>query len=116
MKRIKIIIATTIFLFAFFVISGCSEKIVDPAVESLAICLSDSGAEFYGAYWCGHCEEQKEMFGSAWESLPYVECTKQQLRCEQAELTGYPTWKFADGRIETGKLSFAQLREYSGCE
>ena len=29
----------------------------------------------YGAFWCSHCHEQKEAFGSqAMKDFPYVEC------------------------------------------
>eukprot|EP00958_Prasinococcus_capsulatus_P014322 scaffold1504_cov417-Prasinococcus_capsulatus_cf.AAC.62 len=27
--------------------------------------LTDAGARFYGAFWCSHCNEQKETFGTA---------------------------------------------------
>jgi thiol-disulfide isomerase/thioredoxin len=39
-----------------------------------AQCLTDSGAKFYGAFWCPHCQAQKSMFGGAKTLLPYVEC------------------------------------------
>ena len=42
---------------------------------ALAQCITDSGAQFYGADWCPHCQEQKLLFGNAVKKLPYVECT-----------------------------------------
>lgn len=97
-------------------LAGCSTQEIDPRVEALASCLKDSGALFYGAYWCGHCENQKEMFGASVKSLPYVECTQEQQRCAQANIEGYPTWVFADGTRQTGVQSFEALAEISGCE
>ncbi len=43
--------------------------------EQLAKRLNDAGAKMYGAFWCSHCHEQKEAFGSqAMKDFPYVEC------------------------------------------
>ena len=46
-----------------------------PAAIELAMRLRDGGAKMYGAFWCSHCFEQKEIFGKeAMSALPYVEC------------------------------------------
>lgn len=43
--------------------------------QQLAKRLKDAGARMYGAFWCSHCHEQKEAFGSqAMQDFPYVEC------------------------------------------
>lgn len=43
--------------------------------QQLAKRLKDAGAKMYGAFWCSHCHEQKEAFGSqAMRDFPYVEC------------------------------------------
>ena len=43
--------------------------------QQLAKRLKDAGAKMYGAFWCSHCHEQKEYFGSqAMRDFPYVEC------------------------------------------
>ena len=37
--------------------------------------LKDAGAKMYGAFWCSHCNAQKEYFGQeAMADFPYVEC------------------------------------------
>jgi thiol-disulfide isomerase/thioredoxin len=88
----------------------------DPAeYQALASCLADSGAKFYGAYWCPHCKNQKAMFGDAAESLPYVECTEEEEVCMQQKIEVYPTWIFADGTRATGEQSLAKLAEKTGC-
>ena len=33
--------------------------------------LKESGAKMYGAFWCSHCEDQKETFGAG-ADIPYV--------------------------------------------
>lgn len=86
-----------------------------------AQCVKDSGAKFYGAFWCGHCKNQKEEFGKAAEELPYIECSTpdgkgQTQVCEEAGITGYPTWEFADGSRQSGELSFTVLENSTGCK
>lgn len=44
------------------------------AVE-LARRLSASGVKMFGAFWCTHCYDQKQLFGKeAMKYFPYVEC------------------------------------------
>lgn len=87
---------------------------------ALAQCIKDSGATFYGAFWCPHCNNQKKMFGDASDLLPYVECStpdqKSQLPvCKEAGVTGYPTWEFPDKTRQTGEVPLAVLAEKTGC-
>ena len=88
--------------------------------DSFAKCISDSGAKFYGAFWCSHCNNQKKMFGSSKEYLPYVECSEKdgasQLQvCKDAGIVGYPTWIFADGSKIEGEVPFETLSEKTQC-
>lgn len=89
---------------------------VDAEVLALAQCLTDSGAKFYGAYWCPHCNDQKDMFGNAVSEIPYVECEDNAAECQAAGITGYPTWIFADGTVTQGAQSLGVLAQLSGCE
>lgn len=97
------------------------ESSVEPSsLSDFAQCLTDSGAKFYGAFWCGHCQNQKEMFGQAQDLLPYVECSTESGQgqldiCNDEGVTGYPTWIFADGTRESGELSFQKLSDKTGC-
>lgn len=89
-------------------------------LDSFATCLKDSGALFYGAYWCPHCQNQKAMFGSSAKLLPYIECStadgnSQLPICNEAGVTSYPTWKFPNGTIETGEVSLKRLSELTNC-
>ncbi len=55
---------------------GISKIPVKPGISTdFATCIKDSGAKFYGAFWCSHCQEQKAMFGKSSKLLPYVECS-----------------------------------------
>lgn len=88
--------------------------------DDFAICLKDKGAVFYGAFWCGHCNNTKEMFGSSVKFLPYVECStdngKGQVQiCTDKKIEGYPTWEFSDNSRELGEVSLEKLSEKTGC-
>jgi hypothetical protein len=89
--------------------------------DEFASCLKDKGATFYGAWWCPHCNEQKKLFGSSKTLLPYVECyvypdTNHPLPvCTEKNITGYPTWTFADGSTLNGEIPLTQLADKTSC-
>lgn len=106
--------------------AGNAAGVVGVAVETagkydaFAKCLTDKGIKLYGAYWCGHCKNQKEMFGESLKYVNYIECAKeggqgQAEVCEQEGISGYPTWQFANGRKEGGEKTLDKLSEISGC-
>jgi thiol-disulfide isomerase/thioredoxin len=89
-------------------------------LDEFAQCLGEKGANFYGAFWCPACREQKAAFGKSARHLPYVECStpdgKNQLAsCKEKNITGYPTWEFADGERVTKVLSLEELSEKTDC-
>jgi len=98
---------------------GRPEGPEDPGVRALAEHLARSGAKFYGAYWCSHCQEQKEMFGESAHRLPYIECSPQgragprAFECQVEDIRSYPTWIIHNRRYE-GVLSLKQLADVSG--
>lgn len=110
-----------LILIAIGLFFWLSPKNTEPsALDEFAQCLKDKGVIFYGAFWCPHCQEQKEMFGSSVKFLPYVECSTpdgqgQTPICTQKNITGYPTWVFPDGTQESGALSLQELSQKSGC-
>jgi len=82
--------------------------------DTLAQCIADSGATFYGAFWCPHCAEQKKEFGKSESLLPYVECSTpdkkgQTKECIDANITGYPTWELQDGTRLSGTQTLKHL-------
>ena len=74
----------------------------------------------YGTFWCPHCRRQKEIFGKeAWAKIPYVECASNgykanQKLCTANDITGFPTWKFKNGKEASGEMSLQQLAEIAG--
>lgn len=84
--------------------------------ETLAKCLTAKGVKMYGAYWCGHCKNQKDMFGEAFQYIDYVECTQDQAACDAAGISGYPTWVGPDGTKYPGEKTLESLAQTFGCD
>ena len=89
-------------------------------LDDFAKCLKKSEAIFYGAFWCPHCQDQKEAFGSSKKYLPYVECSTpdsngQLPACKDAKINAYPTWEFKDGTKVEGEVTLQKLAEKTGC-
>ena len=97
------------------------QKSAPGELDGFAQCLSEKQVTFFGAFWCPHCRDQKELFGNSARLLPYVECSTPDgnamtIECQKEDIKSYPTWEFADGSRETGELSLQFLAEKSGCE
>ena len=89
-------------------------------MDAFARCLGEKGAKMYGAYWCPHCADQKELFGPSFKYAPYIECGIQGSRstaqvCTDAGVKRYPTWTFADGARVEGEHPLDFLGQETGC-
>ena len=90
----------------------------DPHLRALATHLHDSGARFYGAYWCPACQEQKKLFTASVDRLPYIECTPEgrggarAVDCLTQNIEQYPTW-IIDGQRHTGVVGVERLGRLS---
>ena len=89
--------------------------------DSFAKCVAARQAKMYGAYWCPHCAEQKEMFESSFQYVPYVECGVPGSRdeapvCKDAGIKHFPTWQFADGERREGTQPLQALGTKTGCD
>ena len=90
--------------------------------DGFARCLSDRNVKMYGAWWCPHCQEQKELFKAAFEYAPYIECgVKGDARaetqvCKDADIKHFPTWQFppTGERVER-VFSLEELSDRTGC-
>jgi uncharacterized membrane protein len=93
---------------------GPTQATEDPLARALAEHLTNMNVKFYGAGWCHHCQQQKELFGVAAKRLPYIECspggqgTPQAPICIDANIQSYPTWIIDDKRYED-VLTMTQL-------
>jgi len=99
-----------------------------PAEIELAKHLKQVEAKMYGAYWCPHCLDQKQLFGrEAAQIFPYIECAPdgknpQTSLCEQVaakasqqtgQAFGFPTWEI-NGKFYPGTQSLTELARISG--
>jgi hypothetical protein len=93
--------------------------------EAVAKCLKAKGVTMYGHYLCPHCAKQKQMFGTAFSQVPYVECgiigkpmTVQYLSeaCREMQITKFPTWVFPDGDRLMSEQPLDKLAEKAGCK
>lgn len=122
------ILIATLFVASIVSSAGCGKEEGNSAdhskeegkYEVFAECLTEQGVKMYGAYWCSHCNNQKELFGESWHHVTYVECSLpnkagQTKVCQEAGIKAYPTWEFGDGTRSEGELSLRQLSQRSGC-
>lgn len=119
--RIRYIIAIVILVGVMvgggmIVGDGGSRKL-----DGFAKCLRDKKTLFYGAFWCSHCQNQKKLFGSSEQYIPYIECStadgRQQVDvCKKKNITGYPTWEFNDGSRVSGEMTLEKLAEKTNCQ
>ena len=86
---------------------------------ALAKHLKQVEAKMYGAFWCPHCHEQKQLFGQeASQSINYIECDPKGKKpqpelCEAAKIESFPTWKIK-GKSVSGTQSLEELATMSG--
>ncbi|HEY9669366.1 MAG TPA: vitamin K epoxide reductase family protein [Coleofasciculaceae cyanobacterium] len=86
---------------------------------ALARHLTKAGVKEYGAYWCPHCYEQKQLFGKqAAKELNYIECApdgkdgKPQL-CKDAGVKAFPSWEI-NGKLTSGVKTLEELANLTG--
>lgn len=111
-----------IILIAFLLLLGyAAARFISPVSaeeKAFAQCIADSGAQFYGAFWCPHCQDQKKIFGKAARYLPYIECSNsdrsQKQICVDAGINAYPTWVFTDG-TQGNVMTKLELSRRTGC-
>jgi protein-disulfide isomerase len=116
-KKILLVIVIAVIVYAIWQYSKVEATTGNKTEnDDLASCLKRKGVKFYGAYYCGYCEKQKEMFGDSKKNLPYIECENpKNPQCANANVKVYPTWIFPNGKKLTGAVNMEQLKEYSEC-
>ncbi|MEK7153973.1 MAG: hypothetical protein AAB792_00240 [Patescibacteria group bacterium] len=108
-----VILAVVAVLAFWFIVRkpGASAE----ALDEFAQCLAQKGATMYGAYWCPHCQNEKQAFGDSFRLVPYIECSTESKKCLDAGIKRYPTWTFADGRKFEGEQGIEKLSQESEC-
>jgi len=88
--------------------------------DGFAKCLGSHQVKMYGLYWCPHCAEQKEMFGKAFQYVPYVECAIKGAsgitpECKAAGVKLFPSWQFGTNPPKEGVFPLQELSDKTGC-
>ncbi|HEY9827966.1 MAG TPA: vitamin K epoxide reductase family protein, partial [Stenomitos sp.] len=97
-----------------FVITSTS----GPAELALADHLKSINAQMFGAFWCPHCHDQKQLFGKeAFSKIDYVECDPKGANarpdlCKAAKIEGFPTWHIKD-KVLSGTQPLVELGKVS---
>jgi uncharacterized membrane protein len=85
---------------------------------ALAKHLTAVGVKKYGAFWCPHCYEQKQLFGKeAFAEIDYIECAPegknpQTDTCQKVGIQSFPTWEI-NGELLPGVKTLKELAELS---
>jgi len=126
MNQIK---AVPLLLFFGLILAGCAApkpvanlvtgSFPQDKIEGLAKALTSAGVKEYGSQYCSACKVQKEMFGSAWQYINFIECSvdaseTQNAACRAAGITLYPTWEFKDGSRLQGVQQLEVLAQKIG--
>ena len=111
----SIVLVGTLGIFA---VQNKTAAVSQTYTGRLAQHLTSSGAKMYGAFWCPHCREQKELFGDAAKQVPYVECDPrgeepQEQLCRSKNIKGFPTWEIS-GKMHEGRQTLDELANLSG--
>jgi len=85
------------------------------AIDAFAVCLNQKGVTMYGTDTCPNCQNQKKLFGDAFDKINYVNCYFHQKECDDKSITAYPAW-IAGGKQAVGVQTFADLASISGCK
>ncbi len=78
--------------------------------------LSDNKVVMYSAYWCPHCNDQKQLFGKeAINKLVIIECAKDGKNnkyklCQDKGIEGFPSWEI-NNEIYSGTRSLKELSQ-----
>lgn len=103
-------------------LTACNNGPKEPGkYADVAQCLTEKGVIMYGAYWCPHCQEQKQDFGDDVQFITYQECDDSgedgdHKACLDAGVTSYPTWHFPGQGNLVGKSPIFVLAKLANCE
>jgi len=103
----------TIYKLTGHAITDSAINLSQSEADNLAKCLSEKGIKMYGSNECSACSYQKQLFGSSFQYIDFVECTESPELCQG--ITGYPTWKSADKELSRGAQPLNKLKSLAGC-
>ena len=103
------------FVIGYLILITPGGSAIEGEFDDFASCLTEQGVIMYGTDWCSFCNRQKDVFESSFRNIKFIDCDKDRLKCQNAGVTGYPTWAI-NGENYPGLKSLEQLSEISGCK
>ncbi len=91
-------------------------EVAAPEAVELAQCIKESWLKMYGTERCGHCKNQKKLFGDAFTHIDYTDCDADKTACVNAGVRGFPTWVDSDGNAYPGTQQLDKLASIAWCE
>jgi len=74
------------------VVKNDGAVVASPETIKLAQCLTENGVKMYWTERCGHCKNQKKLFGEAFTHVDYTDCDADKKKCVDAWVQWFPTW------------------------
>lgn len=106
---ILVVIVVLIILGIFYLKNLFKENLDEKTAECIA-----KNATLFSQTSCSHCIAQKQIIGEYIKLFRVIECDKEQEPCQEAEITGTPTWIINGKKVE-GTQSISKLKELAGC-
>lgn len=106
-----------LFIIAILFLSACQTG--TRASPEFVSCLEEQNVKMYGAFWCGHCADQKALLGKV--DTIYIECdargkNEQSELCIEKGIEGYPTFELGNGSFISGVHTVEELSNITGCQ
>lgn len=108
-----------LILLLILLIGGCASNdspTGNVIYEDFARYLTEEGVVMVGAEWCGHCQNQKAIFGDSFKYVTFIDATVDPELAANYDVPGYPTWILANGEQLVGEQSIETLMEKTGYE
>ncbi len=110
---LAILVAVIVLFLIVLFPKGTASKSENSA-ENLAACFKTQKVVMYGNDTCSECQNQKQIFGSAFSKISYVNCDFNQDLCAKNGVTAFPTWISGEKKL-VGLKSLPELAEWSSC-
>lgn len=81
----------------------------------LAQCLSSNWRVMFGTERCPHCKDQRQLFGSSFEQIQYIDCDQEKSLCREHNIQAYPTRMDLGGNMYVWIQSIQELKHKSEC-
>ncbi len=111
LMSVLVVLIIVVSFYSYRTITGNVIKVGE--YDEFAKYLTEQGVKMYGTEWCPHCKNQKNLFGSSFQYIDYIDCDKNRNECSITGITGYPTWKI-NNQNYPGEQSLERLAQLSG--